>query len=215
MADISGGFSFIGSGIGDLFAAGGYSMQAESYDVAARMYETSGKIAQASGNIQQAAATRDIYKVIGGQRADVAGAGFAQSGSAEWLLADSARQGAITQSLIENQTAIDVYGYKTQAFSAHAQAAQARQAASASIFSGILNIGLGLLSIFSDASMKENIKRIAIDPEGRNVYEFNYIGDSRKYRGYIAQELPADKVVDAIGVMSPVDFKHMAVPAHA
>jgi hypothetical protein len=47
--------------------------------------------------------------------------------------------------------------------------------------------GLGL-GIFSDQRMKENIVP-AGQENGYNIYEFNYIGDDKKYTGVMAQEV--------------------------
>lgn len=40
----------------------------------------------------------------------------------------------------------------------------------------------------SDMRLKENIKKIGVE-NGHNIYEFNYKGDSSKYRGVMAQEV--------------------------
>jgi hypothetical protein len=52
---------------------------------------------------------------IGGQRADVAGAGFAESGSALDLLRSSAQQGALNRAVLGQQGLIQEAGYKEQA----------------------------------------------------------------------------------------------------
>ena len=43
--------------------------------------------------------------------------------------------------------------------------------------------------MFSDASLKENIKRTGKSPSGIPIYEFNYIGDNARYSGAMAQDL--------------------------
>jgi hypothetical protein len=49
--------------------------------------------------------------------------------------------------------------------------------------------GIGpLFSMFSDERMKENIMPVGQE-NGHNVYEFNYIGDDKKYTGVMAQEV--------------------------
>ena len=37
--------------------------------------------------------------------------------------------------------------------------------------------------------LKENIEQVGTSPSGLNIYEWNYIGDSDRYRGVIAQDL--------------------------
>ena len=41
----------------------------------------------------------------------------------------------------------------------------------------------------SDVKLKENIIKVGNSPSGINVYEWNYIGKSQRYRGVLAQEL--------------------------
>lgn len=148
MADYSGSFSYLGTGVQDLFAAHGAAGDAAALDKAAGLEETNAKLASASKDIQHVAAARDIYKVLGGQRSDIAGAGFTLSGSGGDIVRASAQQGAITQSLIETQGQIDIAGHNAAASSLHSQASSARNASKASGFGGLLNIGLGLLTAF-------------------------------------------------------------------
>lgn len=42
---------------------------------------------------------------------------------------------------------------------------------------------------WSDIRLKENINKVGISPNGLNIYEFNYLGDNKKYEGVMAQEL--------------------------
>ncbi len=46
----------------------------------------------------------------------------------------------------------------------------------------------GGLALFSDRNVKENIRHVDVE-KGHNIYEFNYIGDNKKYRGVMAQEV--------------------------
>ena len=60
-------------------------------------------------------------------------------------------------------------------------------------FSTFLNFGLQVGSIIaaasSDIKEKENIKYVGSSPQGHNIWEFNYQGDSTRYRGAMAQEV--------------------------
>ena len=73
-------------------------------------------------------------------------------------------------------------------------------------FSTFLNFGMGLASIFytpSDISTKENIEYVGSSPQGHNIWEFNYQGDSTRYRGAMAQEV-AKLQPDAVHVIDDV-----------
>ena len=57
------------------------------------------------------------------------------------------------------------------------------------ILSGAGSAIKSLGSIFSDERLKENIRHIGYDKRGRDLYEFNYKGSSRKRIGHIAQAI--------------------------
>jgi hypothetical protein len=69
-----------------------------------------------------------------------------------------------------------------------AQGAQktAQKKSSNDLIGGIIG---GVLSIFSDERLKENIRTIGYDAKGRRWVEYNYIGGSTKRQGVIAQEV--------------------------
>jgi hypothetical protein len=41
----------------------------------------------------------------------------------------------------------------------------------------------------SDARLKENIVKVGVSNDGWNIYQWNYIGESDRYEGVIAQEI--------------------------
>lgn len=47
----------------------------------------------------------------------------------------------------------------------------------------------GMIGAFSDIRLKENIERTGSSPSGIPIYEFNYINDSDRYSGAMAQDL--------------------------
>lgn len=57
-------------------------------------------------------------------------------------------------------------------------------------FGQIAGAAGALAPFFSDARLKENIELIGQSSSGINIYEFNYINDSNRYQGVIAQEVP-------------------------
>lgn len=68
--------------------------------------------------------------------------------------------------------------------------AQQAAASRPSMFGQLLGAGaqLGGAYLMSDERVKENIKRVG-NEKGYNIYEFNYIGDDKRYIGVMAQEV--------------------------
>lgn len=131
-------FSDIGGAVGDLFAASadrskaaGDRVEAGNYDLASTLATQNEKFTESSTAIKQAQLDRSIYQTIGGQQADVAGAGFANSGSSLDLMRDSAQQGALTKAVGAQQGLITEAGYTEQATSYTNMASAARMAADA------------------------------------------------------------------------------------
>jgi hypothetical protein len=122
MAFGSGTINSIGGAVNDLFAAEGHEakakglrIEADNYDLASGYALKNEKFVETSTAIKQAQLDREIYKTIGGQAADVAGAGFSASGSAIDIMRESAAQGALTKAVGQQQGLITEEGYKVQA----------------------------------------------------------------------------------------------------
>ena len=49
--------------------------------------------------------------------------------------------------------------------------------------------GQGAGPMASDVRLKENITKVGNSPSGINIYEWNYIGNTQRYRGVMAQEI--------------------------
>lgn len=209
MADFFGGIQGIGSGIAGLFNAGGLSASANDLDAAARLEDVNARISTASTDIQLAAVTRDALKTIGGQAQDVATAGFSASGTALDLLADSQRQASLASALTATQGAIETQSHVAQAGVYRSEAASARRQSTASTFGGLLSIGLGIFSLFSDKRMKENITRVGTSPEGLPIVKYNYLNDPTEWIGYLAQDVEKidPKAVVDMG-MKMIDSKY-------
>lgn len=131
-------FSDISGAVGDLFSSEGHKAKAEgdrieaqNYDLASGLALKNEKFTETSTAIKQSQLDRSIYQTIGGERADVAGAGFAESGSALDLLRDSASQGALTKAVAGQQGLITEASYTEQAQSYTNMASAARLAANA------------------------------------------------------------------------------------
>lgn len=78
-------------------------------------------------------------------------------------------------------------------------------------FASIIGTGLGGWASggfagFSDRRLKEKITLVGADDKtGLNIYEFNYIGDERRYRGVMADEV--EKVVPEAVATRPDGYK--------
>ena len=225
--DFGGGLSQMGSGIGGIIAAGGMRDAAQGYrDAAASLTQAAGmertnrKISDASTELQKYGLQRSVNRAVRGIQSDQFGAGFTFTGSGLDVARDSTAQGQLGKALIQNQGAINAEGYEIQAVSYEGQAKQAlAQAAaedaqaSASEVSGMFSIVGGIFSMFSDPRMKEDKVLIGKDAKGFNVYEFSYKGSPRRWRGYMADELPADAVINTAGLLG-VTEPYKAVPVH-
>ena len=117
-------FSNLGGAATDLFAAQGDKSKAQydfaegkSYGLASDLATQNEKFTETSTAIKEAQQQREMMSTLGGQQADVAGAGFAASGSALDLLRDSASQGALTHAVLGQQGLITEAGYNEQAAS--------------------------------------------------------------------------------------------------
>jgi hypothetical protein len=155
-------FSNFGGAVSDLFAASGDRakaqgdlIEAQNYDLASTLALQNEQFTQTSTAIRQAQIDRNTTQVLGEQQADVASAGFAESGSSLDLLADSARQGALTKAVAGEQGLITEAGYQEQSQSYQNLAQSARIAADAknkaaegSTFTGIIKGLAGVASIF-------------------------------------------------------------------
>ena len=86
-------------------------------------------------------------------------------------------------------------------------------------FSTFLNFGLqvaGLAVPFipgyagSDSKIKENVTYVGSSPQGHNIWEFNYIGDAKRYRGAMAQEVAKINPM-AVGIAEDSAGKYLTV----
>lgn len=183
------GIQSIGSGIGDLFQSSGQKASAGDLNQAGAYEESNARIAASSTDIQTAAIHRDLLKTIGGQQSDIATAGFQMSGTALDLAQDTARQGALAEASATAQGAIEVASYRARANSYYAQAREAQRQSKSSAFGGILQIGLGILGMFSDKRLKTNIVRVGTSEAGLPIVKYNYLNDPTEWVGYLAQDV--------------------------
>lgn len=163
MAIGSATFTDLSGAASDLFSidahhakAQGDLLEAQNYDLASSLATQNEKFTETSTAIKQAQTDRENFKMIGGQQADVAGAGFAASGSALDLMRDSAAQGALTKAVGEQQGLITEAGYTEQAQSyqtmsqaAHVAADAENAAADAAPFTAALKGVAAVATLFT------------------------------------------------------------------
>lgn len=141
MADFQNAAIDAGGAVSSLFGARGARSSAGSYDEARRIAEENARIARSATAIRDMQLKRTIFKTLGGQQAQVAGAGFAASGSALDLLRDSAAQGAHARAINEAQGAITVNSYLEQAGMFGGMSDAARASAQGQGIAGLIQTG--------------------------------------------------------------------------
>src|SRR5215203_4732176 len=136
MAFGTGTINSVGGAVQDLFGADahrskaqGLRIEAGNYDRSSGYAEQNAQFTETSTAIKQSQMDRDIFKTLGGQAADVAGAGFSASGSALDIMRDSASQGALMKAVGAAQGLITEEGYQVQAKNYTAMGKAARMAA--------------------------------------------------------------------------------------
>lgn len=117
-------FDYAGSAVEDIFSADsfktkakGYALEAENYDLAAAMATKNADLTRMSTALTVMGLQRQTFGIVGGQTADIASSGFANSGSALDILRDSARQGVLQEAVANYQGLVTEEGYRTQAAS--------------------------------------------------------------------------------------------------
>lgn len=151
-SDAAQAFVDFGGAVSDLFAAKGATASAGSYEEAAAIARQNALIARQATNIKEEQESRQIFKTIGAQKAQVGGAGFAESGSALDLLSDSASQGALTKALTAEQGAITENSYAEQAGLYMGMARSARASGRAQQVGGLLQAAGGAISLYKAIS---------------------------------------------------------------
>lgn len=119
---LSGAIGDFGGAVSDLFAASadrtkaqGLQLESQQYTLAENLSEQNAAYTAQSTAIQEAQKDREILQTIGKQQADVASSGFSSSGSALYLMMDSANQGALAKATLAQQGQITEAGYEEQA----------------------------------------------------------------------------------------------------
>lgn len=77
---------------------------------------------------------------------------------------------------------------------------------------GLFGLGSALIGAlpFSDARLKENIKRVGSTDGGTPIYVYNYKGDRTPHMGVMAQDVPQARVVDPETGYYRVDYRRVS-----
>jgi hypothetical protein len=172
-------FSGIASGIGD-FAEG------SAYKAAERYALINANVAQEAGDIKMEQTKRQIFKVIGAQKAEYAAAGLTGGGSAQEVLRSSISQGSLEKAIVNAQTQINVTGYKEQAAQFGGMATAADAAGAGSIIGGVANFAAAFFA--SDRRLKTDITPVAMHGS-LPIYSYRFIGEDKLRLGPMADEV--------------------------
>ena len=134
-------FTDLFTGLGDFASAAGDFAEASAYGTAAKYAGQNAVIAQEAGAIKQEQTGRQIYQTIGAQQAGYAGsANLTGGGSAQEVLRSSVSQGALEKAIVNEQTQINVTGYKEQQAQFSGMQDMANAAGAASVIGGVGSI---------------------------------------------------------------------------
>jgi hypothetical protein len=182
----------IAGGVGDLFSgifAGlGDFAEGKAYSQAAKYAQQNAIVSEEAGKIKSFQAERAIYKTIGAQQAEYAGAGLTGGGSAQEVLRSSISQGALEKAIINEQTQINVTGYEEQAAQFKGMATAAKDAGTGSIIGGVFKAAAAIIPFLSDRRLKTDIERVG--SHGKlGLYSFRFIGEEERHVGVMADEV--------------------------
>jgi hypothetical protein len=152
LGGLGGAIQTIGGAIGSLFETQGNAAEAQSYTQAAVLEGQNAQLTEAATRIQETQTARTVAQSLGTTQADVAGAGFTESGSALDIIRSSAQQGALATALVNVQGAINENAYAAEEGKYYAQAKAANEAGTANTVGAIANIASGALGLISGAS---------------------------------------------------------------
>jgi hypothetical protein len=138
MADFQNTLVDVGGAVSDLFGAQGARIAAGSYKEAQSIAEQNAVLARQATRIKDIQISRNIFRTLGEQQAQVGGAGMAASGSALDILRSSASEGAITRAVNEEQGAITANAYEEQAAQFGGMADAAKSSATGQTIGGII-----------------------------------------------------------------------------
>ena len=132
----------------DIFGGLGQQQSASTYRQAAAIAGQNADYAGESAAIRTYQVERKAYQTVSGQAADVASAGFANSGSALDLLRDSTAQGHLSSAASQIQGQMDINNYKQSQTAYLGEATAADTAAKGDFIGSAMKLVGGIASIF-------------------------------------------------------------------
>lgn len=150
--DFATGAADIGGSVSALLGASGARAAAGSYGEAADIATENAALTKEATAIKLMQTEREIYKTLGAEKADTAGAGFASSGTALDLMRDSASQGALTKGALSINGAIQENAYLEQANQFRSMQKAAGTSSFGQEIGGLLQLGAGAMNIYGGAS---------------------------------------------------------------
>lgn len=129
--DISGAVSDIFQAEADKSKARFDRIEGQEYSLASDLATQNEEFTQMSTAIKEAGENREVTQALGKTQAEVAGAGFATSGSALDILRSGAQQGAILKAVANEQGLITEAGFREQSDSYTLMSTAANEAAQA------------------------------------------------------------------------------------
>lgn len=208
-------FDALGGGISTVFGAVGSLSSAKGYKKAAGFADQEARISEESTRLQQFQQQRDLYRTLGGQQADIAGAGLANSGSALDIMRSSASQGSLAKQLVGMQGAIQTSGYQAEAESYRTMASASKKSGIGGLISGGLKIA-SAVALFSDDRLKTDVTLLRRRPDGVGIYSYRFLGpDTTRFEGLLASDVLAARP-DAVAIDEPtglyrVDYDALGV----
>lgn len=204
-----GGFNLgsLFSGLGSFFS--GQAME-QGYEDAAKFYKEAARIAKVEGALKGVAIQRNIWQTAGTARANVGAGGIALTGSAKDAIHSNMQQGYLTKAINVLQTKLEVQSYL-------AQAAQMQAMADAAQSQGMFGLIGGILGMFSDDRLKEDITLVGRRGDGIGVYTFRYQGGEQRFEGVLASEIAVlrPEAIMEIGGYRAVDYASLGMEMRA
>jgi hypothetical protein len=148
---VAGGVSDIFAGFGDIDKMKADELEQGQYDQAAQFAGQEAQFSQASTAIQVAQKNRETTMAMGRTASEVAGAGFAASGSALDIMRSNAQQGALATAVTSENGQIQTQGFQEQQQSYETMATIAGNAAKSANLASIGSFAAAGLSFAAAA----------------------------------------------------------------
>ncbi len=172
-------FGSLFSGIGSFLSG---QATASGYKAAAKYYKEAARVTLLQGQLKDTAIRRQIFQVQGAAEAAAGANNLKLSGSVLDVIRSNRREGYMTKAVTAMQTQLEYKNYIMQA-------KQASAMASAASSSGMMGLLGGIMGMFSDDRLKEEIKFIGRRGDGLGIYQFKFKDNPVVYEGVMAKEV--------------------------